>query len=69
MLHRELQEYISARSLALWEREGREPGREDEYWERARAEVEQELMQALAGEQTNFVPPHLSISSRPVRSS
>lgn len=66
---KQVEDCISARSYALWEREGREPGREEEYRERARLEVEHELRLALEGDSTVFVPPHLSISRRPIRRS
>jgi|GEM_PF-815238 len=61
------EECIVARSHLLWERAGGEPGHENEYWELARIEVEREVRAALEGEKTNFVPPHLTISQRPVR--
>jgi len=62
-----LEEHISVRSYALWEREGRLAGREKEYRERARAEVEAELRAALEGEDNGFVPPRLPISQKPIR--
>ncbi len=64
---KQIEDCISARSHALWEREGREPGREHEFHERARGEIEHDLRAALDGEATNFVPPQLSISRRPIR--
>lgn len=36
------EEEIRARAYAIWEREGRPPGREKEHWEQARREVEAE---------------------------
>lgn len=69
MHRKQLEDCVSARSHALWEREGREPGREEEYRERARLEIEHELRIALEGHVTDFVPPQLSISRRPIRRS
>ena len=64
---KQLEECIVARSHLLWERAGGVPGHENEYWELARVEVEREVTAALDGEETNFVPPHLTISQRPLR--
>ncbi|MDR3527532.1 MAG: DUF2934 domain-containing protein [Rhizomicrobium sp.] len=66
---KQVEDCICARSHALWEREGREPGREEEYRERARMEIEHELRLALEGHETALVPPQLSISHRPIRRS
>lgn len=62
----QLEEFISARSYAIWEREGR-CGNADEYWERACLEIEEEVRAALEGE-PNYVLPRLDISQRPIRS-
>lgn len=69
MYGKDVENCISERSHALWEREGREPGREEDYRARARAEVEHELRLALEGHVTDVVPPQLSISRRPIRRS
>ncbi len=62
----QLEGHINARSLAIWEREGRIKPAES-YWDRARLEIEAEVLAALEGE-PNYVLPHLGISQRPVRS-
>lgn len=67
MNSKQLDDCISARSHALWEREGRPSGLESEYWERARVEIEREMRAALEGADTDFVPPRLHISQPPVR--
>ncbi len=66
---KQVEDCISERSHALWEREGRKPGREEEYRKRARIEIEHELRLALEGYSTAFVPPQLSISLPPIRRS
>lgn len=66
MISKKLAECISARSILIWEREGRPEGLESEIWERARLEIEDELRAALDG-QAGFVPPRLEISMRPKR--
>ncbi len=63
----QLDDYISARSYAIWEREGRAPGRAHEYWDRARQEVEEEIQAAIEGKTTKYVLPHLPVSQRPIR--
>jgi hypothetical protein len=67
MTNKQFDEYISARSYRLWEREGRPAGHDREYWRRACAEVEAELYDALQGHGSAFVPPQLPISQRPIR--
>lgn len=67
MSNRALEECITARSHAIWEREGRPAGHENDYWERARREIEREMHAALEGRETDFVPPRLEISRRPIR--
>lgn len=65
----ELEERISARSYAIWEREGRQEGRDLEYWERASREIEHELLEAaLEGSNPELVP-QLRVSQRPIRQS
>lgn len=63
----QLEEYISVRSYAIWEREGRELGRSEEYWDRARQEIEEEIRAAIEGVSTRIVLPHLPVSQRPIR--
>ena len=67
MNRNQLDNYISARSYELWEREGRESGRAEEYWDRARLEIEDEIRAAIEGRTTQVVLPHLPISQRPIR--
>ena len=67
MTNKQFDEYISARSYHLWEREGRPTGHDREFWRRACAEVEAELYEALQGHPSAFVPPQLPISRPPVR--
>lgn len=68
MNNEQLQSRISARSYVLWEREGCIEGRSEEYWERARHEVEIELLdEAIEGNSPEIVLPTLRISQRPVR--
>jgi len=67
MICKRLEACINTRSYLIWEREGRVPGHEREHWARARAEIEQELLAALEGITTDFVPPAFQISQRPVR--
>ena len=71
------EEEIRTRSYHLWEREGRQDGKSEEYWQRAKAELEAELeanwhaasMEAsMEGETTSFVLPVLPISTPPSRS-
>lgn len=73
--HRTLisEEQIRERSYTIWEADGRRDGRDDEYWMRARAELEAELT-ALACrvaeapvETTDLVMPHIPISKTPFR--
>ena len=67
MDRKELEERISARSYAIWEREGRQHGRDAEYWERACREIEHELLEAaLEGSDPQLVP-QLRVSQRPIR--
>jgi hypothetical protein len=67
MTNKAFDDYVSARSYSLWEREGRPVGHENEFWRRACAEVDAELYDALQGHANAFVPPQLPISRRPIR--
>jgi len=58
---------IRIRSYAIWEHEGRQEGRSDEYWLRAEQEIEGECRAAIEGEKTDVVLPLPRISRRPVR--
>jgi hypothetical protein len=60
-------EMIQARSYELWEREGRQEGKAEEYWLRAEGEIEADCRAVIAGENTNVVLPLPRISRRPVR--
>lgn len=63
----QFQEWIRARSTAIWEREGCKPGGAKQYWQRARMEIDEEWRAVLAGERTDVVPPHLTVSPPPIR--
>jgi hypothetical protein len=61
------EEKIRARSYAIWDADGRPEGRCEEYWYRAIAELEAELMcawltKAEQRDKTEFVMPRLPIS-------
>ena len=60
-------ELIRVRSYEIWENEGRQDGKADEYWLRAESEIEIECREAIEGRKTNVVLPHPGISRRPVR--
>lgn len=71
------EEEVRNRAYLLWEREGCQNGKSEEYWQRAKAELEAELeaqwhaasMEAsMEGESTSFVLPVLPISTPPSRS-
>lgn len=67
------EEQIRIRSYHLWEREGRQDGKSEEYWLRAKAELEAEFeakwhAASMEGETTTFVLPVLPISIPPARS-
>jgi hypothetical protein len=67
------EEQIRIRSYHLWESEGRQDGKSQEYWLRAKAELEAELeaswhAASMEGETTTFVLPVLPISTPPARS-
>lgn len=64
---------IRTRAYLLWEREGCQHGKADEYWNRAKAEREAELEAAwhaasMEGHTTAFVLPVLPIATPPVKS-
>jgi hypothetical protein len=68
---------IRTRSYLLWESEGKQHGKDREYWARAKAELEAELEAAwraasmaasMEGETTDFVLPVLPISTPPAKS-
>jgi hypothetical protein len=67
------EEEIRNRSYLLWEREGRQDGKSEEYWLRAKTELEVELeanwhAASMEGQTTTFVLPVLPISTPPSRS-
>jgi hypothetical protein len=71
------EEQIQTRSYLIWEREGRQDGKSEEYWLRAKAEMEAELeakwhaasmAASMEGETTSFVLPVLPISTPPSKS-
>jgi hypothetical protein len=64
---------IRTRSYLLWERDGCRDGNAEEYWQRAKAELEAELeanwhAASMEGETTAFVLPVLPIATPPVKS-
>lgn len=69
-------EEIRTRSYLLWEQEGCQDGKSEEYWQRAKAELEVEFeekilaasMASVGGETTDFVLPVLPISTPPSKS-
>jgi hypothetical protein len=67
------EEEIRNRSYLIWEREGCQDGRSQEYWLRAKTELEGELeanwnAASMEGETTAFVLPVLPISTPPSKS-
>ncbi len=67
------EEQIRERSYLLWEREGCQHGKSEEYWQRAKTELETELVAnlhaaSMGGETTAFVLPLLPISTPPSKS-
>ena len=50
MHNKSLEEKLRLQAYHLWEADGRPEGRSTEYWEKARALLEQEL--------ASFIPPH-----------
>jgi Protein of unknown function (DUF2934) len=66
------EEQIRLASYLLWEREGRLEGHAQEYWLRAKADLEAQIERmcqaaSLAGEEAQFVLPRLPISTPPSR--
>jgi hypothetical protein len=64
---------IRTRSYLIWEREGCQDGKADEYWGRAKAELDAELeakwhAASMEGKTTAFVLPVLPITTPPVKS-
>lgn len=64
---RQFEEWIRARSYAIWESGGRADGRAEECWLQAQKEVEALWQAAIDGETTDVVPPQAAISMRPIR--
>lgn len=67
------EEEVRTRSYLIWEREGCQDGKSQEYWLRAKAELEAELeanwhAASMEGETTAFVLPVLPIATPPVKS-
>ena len=67
------EEEIRTRSYLIWEREGCQDGKSQEYWLRAKTELEAELeanwhAASMEGETTAFVLPVLPIATPPVKS-
>ena len=67
------EEEIRNRSYLIWEREGCQDGKSQEYWLRAKTELEAELeanwqAASMEGETTDFVLPVLPISTPPSKS-
>lgn len=65
-------EQIRHRAYCIWEAEGRQNGRCHEYWQRAKAELEEELVRAhdvpmAEEEEIDFVMPRPPISKAPYR--
>lgn len=64
------EDQIRDRSYLLWEREGCQHGKSEEYWRRAKAELEAEMeaeqhAASMGGETTAFHLPVLPISTPP----
>ena len=67
------EEEIRNRSYLIWEREGCQDGKSQEYWLRAKTELEAELeanwkAASMEGRTTAFVLPVLPISTPPSKS-
>ena len=67
------EDQIRDRSYLIWEREGCQDGKSQEYWLRAKTELEAELeanwqAASMEGETTAFVLPVLPISTPPSKS-
>jgi len=59
---------IRVRAYLIWEREGRSNGHSEEYWFRAKAELEAECHKTTDEGMSKCVPPHPGVSSPPIRS-
>ena len=67
------EQLIRIRSYLLWERDGRPEGRAEEYWFRAKQEIDEDIERqwraiGLEAETAHYVPSRPAISPRPVRS-
>ena len=60
-------EMIRSRSYEIWEREGQQEGKTEDYWLRAESEIDAECRAMIAGENTHMVLPLPRISRRPIR--
>lgn len=58
---------VRARSHAMWEAEGCRDGHSEEHWMRATKDIEERCRAALEGTNPHFAPPHLTISTPPIR--
>jgi hypothetical protein len=66
------EQLIRIRSYLLWERDGCPQGRSEEYWFRAKSEIDEETDKqwraiGFEAEMVRFVPPRPAIAQRPVR--
>lgn len=66
------EEQIRDRSYLMWEREGCQHGKSEEYWQRAKAELVAEMeaeqhAASMGGETTAFHLPVLPISTPPAK--
>lgn len=54
---------IRRRAYRIWEAEGRPPGKHDEYWRRAREDIEREFQRAVgqAGDVRHRMNPPLQV--------
>lgn len=58
---------IRVRAHRIWEREGRPLGRSEEYWLKAKGELEAECHATIDGHNWNFVLPRLAVKPAPSR--
>jgi hypothetical protein len=66
------EQLIRIRSYQLWERDGCPQGRSEEYWFRAKCEIDEEMDKqwraiGFEAELVHYVPPRPAISKRPLR--
>jgi len=66
------EQLIRIRSYLLWERDGRPQGRAEEYWFRAKDEIDADIERqwraiGLEAETEHYVPSRPAITPRPVR--